>query len=161
MNTVLNAGALLFVGLIVLVVLLGLASSMIRIAREYERLVLFRLGRCLGERGPGLVLLIPFIDTAVKVDQREQFMEVPQQTAITRDNAPINIDFLIYWKVFSPKATVLQVGNFAAASQGIATTTLRAVFSSDLVARRHWRSQPGRCARPARADQQRDADQAG
>jgi regulator of protease activity HflC (stomatin/prohibitin superfamily) len=128
MNTVLNAGALLFVGLIVLVVLLGLASSMIRIAREYERLVLFRLGRCLGERGPGLVILIPFIDTAVKVDQREQFMEVPQQTAITRDNAPINIDFLIYWKVFSPKATVLQVGNFAAASQGIATTTLRAVI---------------------------------
>lgn len=128
MNNILSAGALLFVGFIVLVVVLGIASSVVRIVREYERLVVFRLGRCLGEKGPGLVILLPFIDRAVKVDQREQFMEVPQQSAITRDNAPINVDFLIYWKVFEPKSTVLQVGNFAGASQGIATTTLRAVI---------------------------------
>ncbi|MGQ9904091.1 MAG: SPFH domain-containing protein, partial [Anaerolineae bacterium] len=68
------------------------------------------------------------IDTAVKVDLREQFMEVPQQTAITKDNAPISVDFLIYWKVIDTQRSVLQVGNFAAASQGIATTTLRAVI---------------------------------
>jgi regulator of protease activity HflC (stomatin/prohibitin superfamily) len=103
-------------------------SSMIRVVREYERLVLFRLGRCLGIKGPGLVFLIPFIDKAVKVDQREQFMEIPHQVCITKDNAPIGVDFLIYWKVVNPEFSVLQVGEFARASVGIATTTLRAVI---------------------------------
>jgi regulator of protease activity HflC (stomatin/prohibitin superfamily) len=111
-------------GFAVLVVL----ASTIRIVREYERLVVFRLGRCIGTKGPGLVLLIPFIDKAVKVDQREQFMEIPHQVCITRDNAPIGVDFLIYWKVVNPEFSVLQVGEFARASVGIATTTLRAVI---------------------------------
>jgi len=100
----------------------------ILIAKEYERLVVFRLGRSIGAKGPGLVFLFPFIDTATKVDLREQFMEVPKQTAITKDNAPILVDFLTYWKVSDPERSVLQVGDFAAASQGIATTTLRAVI---------------------------------
>ncbi|MCS7060932.1 MAG: SPFH domain-containing protein [Anaerolineae bacterium] len=117
-----------FLALVVLFVVLGIFGSIIRITRDYERLVIFRLGRCIGEKGPGLVILLPVIDTAVKVDLREQFMEVPQQTAITKDNAPISVDFLIYWKVVDPQRSVLQVGNFAAASQGIATTTLRAVI---------------------------------
>jgi regulator of protease activity HflC (stomatin/prohibitin superfamily) len=103
-------------------------SSMIRVVREYERLVVFRFGRCLGIKGPGLVFLIPFIDKAVKVDQREQFMEIPHQVCITKDNAPIGVDFLIYWKVVNPEFSVLQVGEFARASVGIATTTLRAVI---------------------------------
>jgi regulator of protease activity HflC (stomatin/prohibitin superfamily) len=101
---------------------------MIRIVREYERLVVFRLGRSLGTKGPGLVLLIPFIDKAVKVDQREEFLEIPHQICITKDNAPIGVDFLIYWKVVNPEFSVLQVGEFARASVGIATTTLRAVI---------------------------------
>ena len=117
-----------FVLLVIGLVILGILSSIIRITRDYERLVVFRLGRCIGAKGPGLVILLPIIDTAVKVDLREQFMEVPQQTAITRDNAPISVDFLIYWKVVDATRSVLQVGNFAAASQGIATTTLRAVI---------------------------------
>jgi len=100
----------------------------ILIAKEYERLVVFRLGRSIGAKGPGLVFLFPFIDTATKIDLREQFMEVPKQTAITKDNAPILVDFLTYWKVSDPERSVLQVGDFAAASQGIATTTLRAVI---------------------------------
>jgi regulator of protease activity HflC (stomatin/prohibitin superfamily) len=108
--------------------LLIIFTSMVRIVREYERLVVFRLGRCLGIKGPGLVLLIPFIDKAVKVDQREQFIEVPHQVCITRDNAPMGMDFLIYWKVINPELSVLQVGQFAPASVGIATTTLRAVI---------------------------------
>jgi regulator of protease activity HflC (stomatin/prohibitin superfamily) len=107
---------------------LVILSSMIRVVREYERLVMFRLGRCLGIKGPGLVFLIPFIDKAVKVDQREQFMEIPHQVCITKDNAPIGVDFLIYWKVVNPEFSVLQVGEFARASVGIATTTLRAVI---------------------------------
>jgi regulator of protease activity HflC (stomatin/prohibitin superfamily) len=100
----------------------------IKIVREYQRLVVFRLGKCVGKRGPGLIFLIPFIETANWVDLREQFLEVPHQTTITKDNAGISVDFLIYWKVVDPVASVVQVGNFAGASQGIATTTLRAVI---------------------------------
>ncbi|MEM1940765.1 MAG: SPFH domain-containing protein [Candidatus Caldarchaeum sp.] len=111
-----------------LFVLLSFLSSSIQVLKEYERLVVFRLGRSIGIRGPGLVLLIPKLDAAQKIDLREQFMEVPKQTCITKDNAPISVDFLIYWKVVDPERSVLQVGNFAAASQGIATTTLRAVI---------------------------------
>jgi regulator of protease activity HflC (stomatin/prohibitin superfamily) len=109
-------------------VLLIVFASMVRVVREYERLVVFRLGRSLGMKGPGLILLIPFIDKAVKVDQREQFLEVPHQICITKDNAPMGVDFLIYWKVVNPELSVLQVGQFAPASVGIATTTLRAVI---------------------------------
>ncbi len=115
----------LFLGGFALLVVL---SSMIRIVREYERLVVFRLGRYVGLKGPGLVLLIPFIDKAVKVDQREQFMEIPHQICITKDNAPIGVEFLIYQKVVNPELSVLRVGDFTRASVGIATTTLRAVI---------------------------------
>lgn len=118
----------LFFLAVALFVITGVFSSFIRIAREYERFLVFRLGRSIGVKGPGLVLLLPVIDSAQKVDLREQFMEVPQQTSITKDNAPISIDFLIYWRVVDPERSVLQVGNLAAASQGIATTTLRAVI---------------------------------
>lgn len=120
--------AVSLVVLVALFVILGIFRSFILIAREYERYVVFRLGRSIGAKGPGLIILIPFIDSATKVDLREQFMEVPQQTAITKDNAPISVDFLTYWKVSDPESSVLQVGNFAGASQGIATTTLRAVI---------------------------------
>lgn len=116
-------------------------STAIRIVPEYRRLVVFRLGRALArERGPGLVLLIPMVDRAVSVDLREQFLEVPAQTCITRDNAPISIDFLIYWKVVEPRASVIQVANLGGASAGIATTTLRAIIGDivldDVLAKR-------------------------
>lgn len=71
----------------------------IRIVTEYQRLVVFRLGRCIGQKGPGIVILIPVIDRAVRVDLREQFLEIAHQTCITKDNAPISIDFLIYSRV--------------------------------------------------------------
>ena len=111
---------------LVVVAIIILVNS-IRIIREYKRLVVFRLGRSIGQRGPGIVFLIPIVDQAISVDLRELFLEIPQQTCITKDNAPISIDFLIYWKVIDPARSIIQVGNFAAASQGIATTTLRAV----------------------------------
>ena len=113
--------------ILVLALIVLIAYFTIKIVREYQRLVVFRFGRCVGERGPGIVLLIPFVDQAVWVDLREAFLQIPHQTCITKDNAPISIDFLIYWKVVDPVLTVVQVGNFAGASQGIATTTLRAV----------------------------------
>jgi regulator of protease activity HflC (stomatin/prohibitin superfamily) len=112
----------------VIVLALLILSSAIRIVQEYERLVVFRLGRCVGPRGPGLVLLIPFIEQGRKVDLREQVREIPHQTSITRDNAPIAIDFLWYYKIVDAVQSVLQVGNFEAAAQGMATTTLRSVI---------------------------------
>jgi regulator of protease activity HflC (stomatin/prohibitin superfamily) len=122
------------------VVGLWLLLSAVKIVREYQRLVVFRFGRSIGQRGPGIVFLIPFVDRAVWVDLREAFLEIPSQTCITKDNAPINIDFLIYWKVVEPEASVIQVADFAGAARGIATTTLRAVIGDivldDVLARR-------------------------
>ncbi len=112
----------------VVVVLVIFLANAIRIVNEYQRLVVFRLGRCIGTKGPGLVLLIPVIDRPVRVDLREQVREIPHQTSITKDNAPISIDFLWYYKVLDPAESVLQVGNFEMAAQGMATTTLRAVI---------------------------------
>lgn len=119
---------------------LWLLYSAVKVVREYQRLVVFRFGRSVGQRGPGIVFLIPFVDRAVWVDLREAFLEIPSQTCITKDNAPINIDFLIYWKVVEPEASVIQVADFAGAARGIATTTLRAVIGDivldDVLARR-------------------------
>jgi regulator of protease activity HflC (stomatin/prohibitin superfamily) len=109
-------------------VLFFLIASAIRIVPEYQRLVVFRLGRSVGAKGPGIVLLIPIIDRAVKVDLREQVREIPHQTAITKDNAGISVDFIWYYKVLDPTESVLAVGNFEVAAQGMATTTLRAVI---------------------------------
>ncbi|MBV6467059.1 MAG: SPFH/Band 7/PHB domain protein [Anaerolineae bacterium CFX3] len=122
-----------FIYILCLILLVGVGgfiflSNAIRIVPEYQRLVVFRLGRCVGTRGPGLILLVPVIDRAVKVDLREQVREIPHQTSITKDNAPISIDFLWYYKVLDPAESVLQVGNFEVAAQGMATTTLRAVI---------------------------------
>ncbi len=126
MGTILTPGTVIGVFVVLLAVLL--IPMAVKIVREYQRLVVFRLGKSIGQRGPGLVFLIPFVDRANWVDLREQYLEVPHQTTITRDNANISVDFLIYWKVVDPVASVIQVQNFAGASQGIATTTLRAVI---------------------------------
>jgi regulator of protease activity HflC (stomatin/prohibitin superfamily) len=127
-------------GIAILIVAIWLLWSSVKIVREYQRLVVFRLGRSIGRRGPGVVFLIPFVDRAVWVDLREAFLEIPSQTCITKDNAPINIDFLIYWKVVDPESSVIQVQDFAGAARGIATTTLRAVIGDilldDVLARR-------------------------
>src|SRR5512137_81445 len=114
-------GAVLVIGFIFL-------ANAIRIVPEYQRLVVFRLGRCIGAKGPGIVLLIPVIDRAITADLREQVREIPHQTSITKDNAPISIDFLWYYKVLEPTESVVSVGNFELAAQGMATTTLRAVI---------------------------------
>ncbi len=119
----------ILIALIAIVVIFLLANS-IRVVPEYQRLFVFRLGRNIGERGPGFVMLIPVVDKAVTVDLREQVREIPVQTSITKDNAPISIDFLWFYKVIEPVKTVLQVGNFELAAQGIATTTLRSVIGS-------------------------------
>src|SRR5690242_15318931 len=111
MDGLFGGGILCFVGVIAVLIFVFLANA-IRIVPEYQRLVVFRLGRSIGTKGPGLVLLIPVIDRGVKVDLREQVREVPHQTSITKDNAPISIDFLWYYKVLDATESVLQVGNF-------------------------------------------------
>ena len=117
-----------YVGLIILlVIVLAFLAYSIKIIREYERIVMFTLGRLVGARGPGVVFVIPFINRVIKIDLRERYLEVPHQTCITKDNAPTDIDFLIYYKVMEATQSVVQVQNFEGASIGIATTTLRAV----------------------------------
>src|SRR5271157_6306295 len=113
-------------GLVVIIVIVLIAMS-VKIIREYERLVQFRLGRLMGARGPGVVFIAPIINRMIKIDLRERYLEVPHQTCITKDNAPTDIDFLIYYKVTEATQSVVQVQNFEGASIGIATTTLRAV----------------------------------
>ena len=114
-------GAVLLIGFV-------FVGNAIRIVPEYQRLVVFRLGRCIGPKGPGLIFLIPVVDRAVRVDLREQVREIPHQTAITKDNAGISVDFIWYYKILDAVESVLQVQNFEAAAQGMATTTLRAVI---------------------------------
>jgi regulator of protease activity HflC (stomatin/prohibitin superfamily) len=119
---------------VVVVGLIALYLS-VRVVQQYERMVIFRLGRTGSNlvKDPGLRFLVPIIDRPYKVDIREKFIEVPSQTTITRDNAPINIDFLIYWYIVDPLRSIVNVQNFAGALQGIATTTLRAVIGDILL----------------------------
>jgi regulator of protease activity HflC (stomatin/prohibitin superfamily) len=114
--------------LIFLLIVVIFLSMAIRIVREYERIVVFRFGRVLAEKGPGLVLIYPFIDQPKKVDLRERYIQIPHQTCITKDNAPVDVDFIVYYKVFNAADSVIQVQNFEGAAMGIATTTLRAVI---------------------------------
>jgi regulator of protease activity HflC (stomatin/prohibitin superfamily) len=127
-----NITLICLVGALAFIVIVFLVSA-IKIVPEYRRIVVFRLGRCIGTKGPGLILLIPFVDRPVMVDLREQVREIPTQQSITQDNAPLSIDFLWYYKVFDPVQSVLQVQNFELAAQGIATTTLRSVIGGILL----------------------------
>jgi regulator of protease activity HflC (stomatin/prohibitin superfamily) len=118
-------------GLIVAGVLVVLAlvflSKAIKIVREYQRVVVFRLGHSSAPKGPGLVIVIPIIDQVVWLDLRELYLEIPHQSGITKDNATISIDFIIFYKVLDAEMSVVKVKNFAGAAQNIAATTLRSV----------------------------------
>jgi regulator of protease activity HflC (stomatin/prohibitin superfamily) len=134
-----SQGVLIALG-VALVLLIFFLAQAIKIVREYNRLVVFRLGKYLATKGPGIVLLIPLVDRAVSVDLRELYLEIPRQDSITKDNAPIALDFLIFYKVVDPGMTVVKVGNFAGAAQNVAATTLRAVIGDisldDVLAKR-------------------------
>ena len=115
---------------IVVVFVLGVVvlPQMIRILREYERGVIFRLGKLLGAKGPGLIFLIPVVDRMVKIDLRVITIEVPKQEVMTRDNVPATVDAVIYFRVVDPQSAVVKVENFLKASSLIAQTTLRSVL---------------------------------
>ena len=122
-----------FLMLIAILIVLAFIASSIKIIKEYERVIVFRLGRCIGAKGPGIIFIVPIIDVPVKVDLRERYLQVTHQTCITKDNAPVDIDFIIYFKVIDPVQSVLNVQNFEGAAMGIATTTLRAVVGDILL----------------------------
>ena len=105
-----------------------LLLNAIRIVREYERLVVFRLGRLIGERGPGVVLLWPVIDRAVKVGLRTVTMDVPPQDIITKDNVTVKVNAVIYFRVVSSQEAVMHVENYLYATSQIAQTTLRSIL---------------------------------
>ena len=129
-------------GLTILVIIgVVMLFMMLKIVPEYERLVVLRLGKVLDEpKGPGIVILIPLIDKPIWVDLREIVTPIPHQACITKDNASISVDLLIYRKVVDPTASVVQVQDFSAAAGGIAVTTLRAVIGDipldDVLAKR-------------------------
>src|SRR5438045_7996125 len=112
----------------------------IRILREYERGVIFRLGKLLGAKGPGLILLIPMVDKMVKMDLRVVTIDVAKQEIMTRDNVPATVDAVVYFRVVDPIAAVVKVENFWKATSLIAQTTLRSVLGQapldDLLAQR-------------------------
>ncbi len=112
---------------------LWVLTQAIKIVREWERLVVLRLGRVVGVKGPGLVFLIPILDRGIRVSLRERVREIPHQTCITKDNASISVDFIWYYKVLDPLQSVMQVEDFESAAQGMATTTLRAVIGGMLL----------------------------
>src|SRR5437867_8349617 len=118
----------LLIAIFAIIVILAIIGASIKIIKEYERVVVFRLGRLIDPaKGPGIIFIIPVVNRITKVDLRERYLEVPHQTAITKDNAPVDIDFLIYYKVVNASQSIVQVQNFTGASVGLATTTLRAV----------------------------------
>ncbi len=114
------------VAVVVLAIILFFAS--VRVAREYERGVVFRLGRLIGERGPGLFFLIPFIDRAVRVDLRTVTLNVPPQEVITRDNVTVRVNAVAYFRVVDANNAIVQVEDFGLATSEISQTTLRSVL---------------------------------
>ena len=134
MEVPVEAITLSVIAFVAVVVLVFLYAS-VKIVNQYERLLVFTLGRTSPNaiKGPGWVFVVPIVQRGVRVDLRERFIEVPSQTNITRDNAPISIDFLIYWRIVEPYKSVVEVQNFEGALQNIATTTLRAVIGDILL----------------------------
>ncbi len=130
-------------GLVIVLVILAIVSllrSTIRAVKEYDRLVIFFIGRFSTVRGPGLTFVIPFVEKAQRVDMRESIIDIPSQTAITKDNASIGIDFLVYYRITDPELSVTKVEDVVEATGKIATTTLRAVIGDivldDVLSRR-------------------------
>lgn len=115
------------VWIVVVVLALGLLKSCIYILREYERGVVFRLGRHVGSRGPGLVLIWPMIDKLERVDQRTITLDVPSQDVITRDNVSVKVSAVLYFRVLDPGKAIIQVENYLYATSQLAQTTLRSV----------------------------------
>jgi regulator of protease activity HflC (stomatin/prohibitin superfamily) len=128
--------AVIFGVIIILIILI----SAIKILREYERGVIFRFGRLRGAKGPGIFLIIPFVDKMIKVDLRTVTMDVPPQDVITRDNVPVKVNAVVYFRVMDPSKSIVKIERYMVATSQIAQTTLRSILGQaeldDLLARR-------------------------
>ncbi|MGA7669229.1 MAG: slipin family protein [Nitrolancea sp.] len=120
-------GVVVVVGIIVVFILIVLSAT-IKIVQEYERGVVFRMGRLMGPRGPGIILLIPFVERMVKVDLRTLTLDIPAQEVITRDNVTIRVNAVAYFRVMDPNAAIVNVADHIRATSQIAQTTLRSVL---------------------------------
>ena len=126
--------AALIVLVAIVVVLLVILFAAVKVAREYERGVIFRLGRLLPQpKGPGLFILIPVIDRMVKVDLRTVTLNVPPQEVITKDNVPVRVNAVAYFRIVEPKAAIVQIENYMVATSQIAQTTLRSVLGQHVL----------------------------
>jgi SPFH domain / Band 7 family len=119
---------ILIVLVVVAVVAVALAAASVRVLREYERAVVFRLGRVIDQKGPGLVLLIPGVDRMVRVPLRTITLRIPHQDVITRDNVPVKVAAVVYFRVIDPRRSVLEIEDYVAATLQIAQTTLRSIL---------------------------------
>jgi regulator of protease activity HflC (stomatin/prohibitin superfamily) len=127
------AAALIVVVVLLFLIVLFLVSA-IKVAREYERGIIFRLGRLLpNPKGPGLFILIPIVDRMVKVDLRTITLNIPPQEVITKDNVPVRVNAVAYFRIVEPKNAIVQVENFMVATSQIAQTTLRSVLGQHLL----------------------------
>src|SRR5215472_8120830 len=127
------AAALIVVLILLFLVVLFLVAA-VKVAREYERGIIFRLGRLLPEpKGPGLFLLIPIVDRMVKVDLRTITLNIPPQEVITKDNVPVRVNAVAYFRIVDGKQAIVQVENFMVATSQIAQTTLRSVLGQHLL----------------------------
>src|SRR6187431_2081067 len=125
--------AIVIVAVLLFLIVLFLFSA-IKVAREYERGIIFRLGRLLPEpKGPGLFILIPIVDRMVKVDLRTITLNVPPQEVITKDNVPVRVNAVAYFRIIDPKAAIVQIENFMVATSQIAQTTLRSVLGQHVL----------------------------
>ncbi|HDN51115.1 MAG TPA: slipin family protein [Thermoplasmatales archaeon] len=116
------------IAILVVFLLVIILSSSIKIVREYERGVIFRLGRLVGAKGPGLFLIIPMFDKMVRIDLREHVLDVPSQDAITADNVPVRVNAVVYFRVINPEDAVIRIQNYMIATSQMAQTTLRSVI---------------------------------
>jgi regulator of protease activity HflC (stomatin/prohibitin superfamily) len=125
--------ALIIVAILLVLIILFLISA-IKVAREYERGIIFRLGRLLPQpKGPGLFILIPIVDRMVKVDLRTITLNIPPQEVITKDNVPVRVNAVAYFRIVAPKDAIVQVENFMVATSQIAQTTLRSVLGQHVL----------------------------
>ena len=118
----------IIVAVVVLILLIIIIRASVRILREYERGVLFRFGRLRGARGPGIILIIPFVDKMIKVDLRTVTLDVPPQEIITRDNVPVKVNAVAYFRVIDPEKSIVAIENFRTATLQISQTTLRSIL---------------------------------
>src|SRR6201997_1953905 len=125
--------AAIIVAVIVVFVFVAFLVSAVKVAREYERGVIFRLGRLLEPKGPGLFILIPIVDRMVRVDLRTNTLNIPPQEVITKDNVPVRVNAVAYFRIVEPKNAIVQVENFMVATSQIAQTTLRSVLGQHLL----------------------------